>query len=80
MKQTAWIVFTALLLYVLSVGPAWRFQIDIVHRPLDRIGTYRLPGTLLASYINLWLPRNDCAIWTPRMGVIIIEGNSLDSQ
>ena len=80
MKQTAWIVFTALTLYILSVGPAWRFQFSSVHQPLDRIGRYRLPGTLLASYITLWLPRHDRAIWTPQVGVIGIEGNSLDSH
>ena len=81
MKQTARIVFTVLMLYVLSVGPAERFQqLGIVHRPLYRIALYRAPGTLLASYVNLWLSHNDYAIWDPRMGVIVIEGNSLDSR
>jgi hypothetical protein len=80
MKRIAWTVLAALMLYVLSIGPAWRSQLGIVHRLFDPVGRYRLPGTLLANYINLWLPRNDSAAWDPRLGVVVIEGNPLDSQ
>jgi hypothetical protein len=79
MRRTL-IVLAGVSLYVLSVGPAFQSEIGIVHRPLYLLARNRIPGWLLASYINLWLPRNDRATWDPRMGVFVIEGNSLDSQ
>jgi hypothetical protein len=79
MKRTG-IVLAGLLLYVLSVGPAVRFDVGIIHlihRPLYWAAGYRIPGTLLASYTSLWLPHNGYAFWDAHMGVVIIEGNSL---
>jgi hypothetical protein len=66
-----------LALYVLSVGPVQRLPPDIQYAvgtfyyPLLWASQYRIPGTVLAGYTNLWLPRNQRAAWDARMGVFI---------
>jgi hypothetical protein len=73
-----WIAIAVVLLYALSVGPTCRSPAGMAHRPLYLMARSRIPGELLASYLNLWLPRKDFAIWDARMGIIVIEGNSLE--
>jgi hypothetical protein len=73
-----------LALYVLCVGPVQRLPPDILYGlrtfyfPLQWVSQYRLTGTLLAAYTNLWLPRSQRAAWDAQMGVFVIEGNSLE--
>ena len=66
------------MFYVLSIGPAYRLQIHSSHWPLEWVGRFAVPGTLLASYVNLWLPSKDRAIYAPHFGIVVIEGNSLE--
>jgi hypothetical protein len=68
-----------LVLYVLGIGPVQRLPPDVQHAlgwvyyPFYFISQYRVPGTVLARYVNLWLPRTQRAVWDARMG-ILIEG------
>ena len=66
-RRSPWL-FIALVLaiYVLGIGPAyrWGFSADPVasrwtyrtYWPLATLSRYRIPGTVLAAYINLWSP------------------------
>jgi|HubBroStandDraft_6_1064221.scaffolds.fasta_scaffold693948_2 hypothetical protein len=46
----------------------------IVYAPLEWVSHYRLPGTLLAIYTNLFLPSPQRAQWEPDFGVVIFVG------
>jgi hypothetical protein len=58
----AWIVVLLMVLYVLSVGPAYRYCFDyhfdhaatIAYRPIFALGTFGLTGDVLSWYLNLW--------------------------
>jgi len=76
-RRTAAFVFVTLLsVYVLSIGPAFRFSGSMFFRPLNRLAGYRVPGRVLARYISVWLPAKDRAIWDAKTGIFVIEGNS----
>jgi hypothetical protein len=76
-KRSVFGSFAVLVLYVLSIGPAYRVDCGNFHAPLLNLARNRIPGTLLANYVSFWLPKGNRAIWAPRIGVVVIEQNSL---
>jgi hypothetical protein len=66
MRTGAVIIVVLLALYVLGAGPAYRWGFtgdpvaahwtDRVYWPLARLSRHRIPGTVLAMYVNLWSP------------------------